>query len=110
MSWGIVYTDRAKHDLRNIYEYIAHNLLVPETAAGQTKRIMKEIRTLEEMPMRYRLYDEEPWHNQGLRFFPVDNYLVFYLPDEQKNTVRIVRIMYSGRDALRQLSQPTIEC
>ena len=30
--------------------------------------------------------------------FPVDNYLVFYLPDEAEHTVYIVRIMYSGRD------------
>ncbi len=32
MSWEIVYTARAKRDLKNIYEYIAYNLLVPETA------------------------------------------------------------------------------
>lgn len=38
-------------------------------------------------------------------FFPVDNYLVFYLPNETKNTVSIVRIMYGGRDIRRQLSE-----
>lgn len=63
-----------------------------------------KIRTLEEMPMRYRLYGEEPWHSHGLRFFPVDNYLVFYLLDEPKKTVSIVRIMYCGRDVSKQLS------
>lgn len=42
-------------------------------------------------------------------FFPVDNYLVFYLPDETKNTVSIVRIMYGGRDVRRQLSETKIE-
>ncbi len=46
MSWNIVYTARARRDLRDIYEYIAYELLVPETAARQTQRIMKEIRTL----------------------------------------------------------------
>ena len=105
MSWKIVYTAGAKRDLKNIYEYIAYNLLVPETAARQTQRIMKEIRSLDNMPMRFRLYDEEPWHSAGLHFFPVDNYLVFYLPDETKNTVSIVRIMYGGRDICRQLSE-----
>ena len=83
--------------MRGIYSYIAEELLVPDTAAGQVQRIMKEIRSLEEMPMRYRLYDDEPWHGLGLRFFPVDNYLVFYLPDDNTNAVRIVRIMYGGR-------------
>lgn len=109
MNWKIVYTAGARRDLRNIYEYIAYDLIAPETAAGQTQRIMKEIRTLDETPMRFRLYDDEPWHSVGLRFFPVDNYLVFYLLDEAKNTVSIVRIMYGGRDIRRQLSETAIE-
>lgn len=109
MSWDIIYTAGARRDLKNIYEYIAYSLLVPETAAAQTQRIMKGIRSLGEMPMRFRLYDEEPWHSAGLRFFPVDNYLVFYLPDESENKVSIVRIMYGGLDIGRQLEETKIE-
>lgn len=107
MKCTIFYTAEAKRDLRSIYFYIAEELLVPDTAAGQVQRIMKEIRSLREMPMRYRLYDDEPWHSLGLRFFPVDNYLVFYLPDESTDTVRIVRIMYKGRDIRKQLDETT---
>lgn len=109
MSSEVIYSARARQDLRNIYEYISYDLLVPETATRQTRRIMKEIRLLDEMPMRHRLYDDEPWHSQGVRFFPVDNYLVFYLPDETKNTVYIVRIIYSGRDIKKQLSETTLK-
>lgn len=109
MSSEVIYSARARQDLRNIYEYISYDLLVPETATRQTRRIMKEIRLLDEMPMRHRLYDDEPWHSQGVRFFPVDNYLVFYLPDETKNTVYIVRIIYSGRDIKKKLSETTLE-
>lgn len=105
MSWNIVYTAQARKDLRDIYEYIALELLAPENAVGQTRRIMKMIRSLEEMPMRYKLYEEEPWQSQGIRFFPVDHYLVFYLPETPRNTVSIVRIMYGGRDVCRQLSE-----
>ena len=64
---------------------------------------MKAARSLEQMPMRHRLYEEEPWHSQGLRFLPVDNYLIFYLPDETNNIVNIIRIMYGGRDVKKQL-------
>lgn len=105
MSWSVKYSDRARRDLREIYEYIAYELLAPETAAGQAARIMKEIRSLEEMPMRYRLYDEEPWHTQGLRFFPVNSYLIFYLPNEMECFVTVARIMYGGRDIRKQLSE-----
>ena len=108
MSWDIVYTAQARQDLRDIYEYIALELLAPETATGQTQRIMKRIRSLGEMPMRHQLYGEEPWHSRGIRFLPVDNYLIFYLPEESRNTVNIIRIMYSGRDTCRQLSKTVL--
>ncbi|MCD7819698.1 MAG: type II toxin-antitoxin system RelE/ParE family toxin [Lachnospiraceae bacterium] len=108
MRWKVVYTSHARQDLRSIYSYIANELLAPETATRQTQRIMKEIRSLDEMPLRFRLYEDEPWHSRGLRFFPVDNYLVFYLPKESTNTVDIVRIIYGKRDIHRQLSE-TVE-
>ena len=108
MSWEIVYTAQARQDLRDIYEYIALELLVPENTAGQTQRIMKMIRSLEEMPMRHQLYEEEPWHSRGVRFLPVDNYLIFYLPEEPQNIVNIVRIVYGGRDVCRQLSETVL--
>ena len=105
MIFHVAYSAEARQDLRDIYEYIACELLVPETAAGQTERIMKAIRSLEQMPMRHRLYEEEPWHSQGLRVLPADNYLVFQLPDENSATVNIIRIMYGGRDIDKQLNE-----
>ena len=105
MIFHVAYSAEARQDLRDIYEYIAYELLVSETAAGQTERIMKAIRSLEQMPMRHRLYEEEPWHSQGLRVLPVDNYLVFYLPAENSATVNIIRIMYGGRDIDKQLNE-----
>ena len=35
MIFYVAYSAEARQDLRNIYEYIAYELLVPETAAGQ---------------------------------------------------------------------------
>ena len=105
MIFNVVYTSEARQDLRDIYEYIAYEHFVPETAAGQVDRIMKAARSLEQMPMRHRRYEDEPWHSQGLRFLSVDNYLIFYLPDETNNVVNIIRIMYGGRDVKKQLSE-----
>ena len=104
MIFDVSYSAEARQDLRDIYEYIAYELLVPGTAARQAERIMKAARSLEQIPMRYRLYEGEPWHSQGLRVLPVDNYLVFYLPDETNATVSIIRIMYGGRDIENQLN------
>lgn len=103
MIWRIYYSAEARQDLREIHEYISDVLMAPAAAVNQVRKIMEGIRGLEEMPIRHRLYEEEPWLSQGLRFLPVGNYLVFYLPDEASTTVNIVRIMYRGRDVRKQL-------
>lgn len=105
MKYKVMYTAGAKKDLRNIFRYISEELLAPENAAGQTERIMTAIRKLDTMPNRNQLYDEETWHSRGLRFFPVDNYLVFNKTDDETEIVYVVRIMYAGRDVYKQLSQ-----
>lgn len=105
MSMKIVYTLTARQDLRDIYGYIALTLLAPDTARTLIDKIMVEVRSLEEMPERYPLYREEPWHSQGVRFLPVKNHLVFYTVNEEAETVSIARIMYGGRDISRQLEE-----
>lgn len=87
MKYKVMYTAGAKRDLRNIFRYISEELLAPENAAGQTDRIMAAIRKLDTMPNRNRLYEEEPWHSRGLRFFPVDNYLVFYKTNDESQRI-----------------------
>ena len=105
MKYNIMYTAGAKRDLRNIFKYISEELLASENAAGQVERIMASIRTLDSMPKRNRLYEEEPWYSKELRFFPVNNYLVFYRVEDESSTVYVVRIMYSGRDIRKQLKE-----
>lgn len=74
MKYKVTYTAAAKKDLRNIFRYISEKLLSTQNAVGQTERIMTAIRSLDTMPKRNRLYEKEPWHGRGLRFFPVDIY------------------------------------
>ena len=76
MKYQIFYTDFARQDLKNIHRYISESLVEPEIAAKLTNKIMKEIRSLDEMPQRYKLYDDEPWHSRGMRTLPVNNYLI----------------------------------
>ncbi len=102
-DWVVNYTKGAEQNLADIYEYIAFELLSPENAAGQVQRIMKMVQSLSYQPMRYHRYPEEPWHSKGLRSAPINNYAVFYYPDEERQTVTVLRIMYQGRDIANQL-------
>ena len=54
---------------------------------------------------RHRLLAEEPWRSRGVRFLPVDNYLILYLPNEETETVTISRIIYGSRDIPAQLER-----
>ena len=105
MNWDIQYTNSAYQDLQGIYDYISDILLEPGIAIKQTDRIMGAIGSLENMPLRYRLYEHEPWHSRGWRVMPVGNYLVFYLPDELRAVVDIIRIIYGGRDIETHLGE-----
>ena len=98
MKWKIKYSDQARVDIRDIYEYLAYEQHEPETAAKQVQKIMKSIRRLDEMPMRYPIYREEPWKSQGIRYYPEGRRLVFYQVEREKRTVNIVRVMDERRD------------
>ena len=105
MKYRVFYTDLAKQDLKNIHGYISESFVEPGVAAKLINKIMKEIRSLDELPQRYKLYEDEPWHSRGLRTLPVNNYLIFYLANEEKAVVTVIRIIYGGRDISKQLSE-----
>lgn len=103
MSYSVKITAEADNDLRSIYEYIAFELKSSENAIRQLDRLEQSILKLNEMPERYKLYENEPWKSKGLRMMPVDNFIVFYIPDNKKNTVTVIRVMYGGRNIEKQL-------
>ena len=103
MSYEVTLTPEAKHDLREIYRYIAVELHSDQNANGQLDCLEENILKLDEMPERFRVYDREPRRSRKLRVMPVDNYLVFYVPDHQVKTVTVLRVMYGGRDIDAQL-------
>ena len=107
MMFDVQISEQADNDLRGIFEYIAWELLAPENAAGQLDRLEEAISKLDHMPEKFRRYEREPWRSRGLRVFPVDNYLVFYIPDMETKIVTVIRVMYGGRNADRELKRHT---
>lgn len=97
-NYKVSYSENALDDLKEIYAYIANELLVPETAAVQVRRIRKEIHSLDFMPARYSLVEWEPWHSMRMHQLIVDNFIVYYLVDDREMAVTVVRVFYGGRD------------
>lgn len=105
MKFEVELTEKADRDLRNIFLYIAVDLSSPENAEKQIERLWDAILSLDELPERYRCYEDEPWHSRGMRVLPIDNFVILYIPYLEEKVVRIVNIMYSGRDISKQLKK-----
>ena len=96
MSYEVTLTPEAKHDLREIYRYIAVDLQSEQNANSQLDRLEENILKLDEMTERVRFYDREPWRSRKLRVMPAENYLWFYAPDHQAKPATGLRVMYVG--------------
>lgn len=91
-------TAEAERDLAEIFEYVAFELEAFQTAAALLHRLDSAIKSLADMPERFRRYAREPWRSRNLRLCQVDNYLVLYIPQKETQTVIILRVIYGGRD------------
>ena len=97
-SYSVIYSQPAKDDLMEIYTYIAFNLQMPDIADGHVNWIRQAVRSLNFMPSRYVNVEWEPWKSMGMHQVPVDNFVVYYLVNDEEHTVSIIRIFYSGQD------------
>lgn len=68
MKYRIILTEQSEVDIMGIYEYIAFTLKEPEIASKQLLRIENAILTLDKQPMRFSIYEKEPWNRRGLRW------------------------------------------
>ena len=103
MSYHIVVTDQAEHDLRMIYEYIAFDRMSPKTAQRLIERIKEKVLGLDQFPFRFKRYMSDAWNPEELRMMPVDRYIVFYHIDREKGIVTVTNILHSGMDIDRSL-------
>lgn len=99
--YRVLVTDEALNDMESIYEYIAEELLVPDTALGQYNRIADAIETLDQMPERIKVMESEPERSRELRKLIVDNYAVFFFIED--DSVVVTNVLYGASDIENRL-------
>lgn len=102
-EYEVIIMATAEKDLQEIFSNISLELLEPETAINLCDRLEHEILELNTMPNRHAPYKKEPWFSRGLRFFPISNFLVFYITQDSDSTVHVLRVMFSGSNVEKQL-------
>lgn len=89
--------------LRLIRDYIARELMAPETAKRMIALLRQEISSLSQMPERFKLIDEMPWREMGFRKSRVKNYYDYFWIYEEKKEVQVIAVIYVHRNQARQL-------
>ena len=94
-------------DLDSIFDYIANVLKEPGTASEICDSIEKAILSLDQNPLRHGVVPFEPYASQGVRMLPVENYVAFYVVNEQQKDVHVIRVQYKQRNWQNVLYQRT---
>ena len=93
-NYSIKITPKADEDLEKIYSYISRELFSKQAVESLLDKIEEKIMRLREFPFLCNYVDDEFLGNQRYRKLIIDNYIVFYLADTQKEQVIIMRVLY----------------
>ena len=104
-EYNIIVTNHALRAFAEIRDYIAIELVNPSAAVNHAQLFRSEIKKLAENPSRFKLIDEQPWHDEGVRKIRVKNYCIYYWIDEETHTVYVTDALYVGRDQSRWLKE-----
>lgn len=104
-EYKIKITPQAREQLLEILSYVSNTLQEPVVAEGLLNKLQESILSLEIMPKRISLVDEEPWKSHGVHKMPVKNFIVYFWINEELKEVHIIAVVYGRRDQLEQLRQ-----
>lgn len=103
--YTIEVTRSAEKDIIKTLDYITYVLMNPDAAGDLLDKTGKTIESLQAYPERFPLVDDAVLRGLGIRFIVVNNYLVFYMIDEEKHCVNVIRFIYNKRDWITMLNQ-----
>jgi len=97
MSYRVVFTTEAGLDMDDIEAYLSQ--FYESTVRNFFLQLEKQVKALQSMPYMYPAYQED----QFFRRMVVNDYLLFYSVNEQRQLIIVHRIFHSSRDTSRQL-------
>lgn len=95
-KYKIVFTEKAKNELERIYEYISKEFKANRVAENLVMKMKNTIMRLERFPLSCESV-RDIGSNQYRKLL-VDNYIVFYIVNNENKSVIIARIIYGGME------------
>jgi len=93
-QYRIEITELAEKDLEDVGDYIAFELLNPKAALNTVQGIRAQINKLECFPERNELDEDPILAAFGVRMDYYRNYKIYYVADNEKNIVYVIRILH----------------
>lgn len=98
-NYKIIFTDSAKEEMQNIFDYISEKLNNKLVADSLMNRIEIVLLRLKQMPFLTTKVHIKP-QNKIYRRLVINNYIILYKIEEEKKQVIIHRVLYGRRDYL----------
>lgn len=101
-KYGLKIAPIASQDLDEIYSYIAKELFNEDAAESPMEKVEKSIMRLKDFPLSCSFVADEILKQKGYRKLVIDNYIAFYIVNEEEKQVVIMRILY-GRQKYQDI-------
>ena len=98
--YKIEFTEDAREEIREIYEYISKNLVNEDAAKRLMRKMRENVMNLAEAPEIYKKIGKKDRIKREFRRMVVDNYIILYTIDESKKIVYISHMYYQKRNYL----------
>ena len=103
IKYDIIVTEKAKNEIDDIYNYISKSLMAEKAAENLVNKIENSILQLEDMPKLGSIIEIYKLRKYTYRKLIINNYVVLYRIDEERNIVYIARVVYGGRNYLNEI-------
>ena len=101
-NYRIKFTPIASEDVEDIYRYISKELYAELAAVNLLEKIEQGVMRLKDYPLSCTYVEDEFLKQKGYRKLIINNYIVFYIVDEENEQVNIMRVLY-GRQKYQSL-------
>ena len=85
-------------DIDAAYQYIKLNLEAPMAAENLMRELKIKLNYLKENPFARSFVQDKFLANIGFRPIKIKNYVIYYIIDENKNEINLIRFLYNKRD------------
>jgi len=96
-------TPAAQRDIAEIADYIAFELSARDSAVRLIDAMESAIQRACRYPHAAPIVNDPLLSQRGYRKLVVENYVIFYLCDDDSRILNVMRVLYHARDRLKNL-------